>query len=83
MTRVAGESRICMFPLIISFYTVVRYLLLSPCVFFFCCLILGRDYVMGFGRSLTIDLSLSRLVFLAWCLNLRDKGGDVAFGVGR
>ena len=23
---------------------------------------------MGFGRSLTIDLSLSRLVFLAWCL---------------
>ena len=41
---------------IISFYTVVRYLLLSPC--FFCCLILGRDYVMGVGRSLTIDLSL-------------------------
>ena len=29
---------------------------------------------MGFGRSLTIDLSLSRLVFLAWCLHLRDKG---------
>ena len=34
MTRLAGESRICMFPFIISFYTVVRYLLLSPCVFF-------------------------------------------------
>ena len=30
---------------------------------------------MGFGRSLTIDLSLSRLVFVAWCLNLRDNGG--------
>ena len=41
---------------IISFYTVVRYLLLSHV--FFCCLILGRDYVMGVGRSLTIDLSL-------------------------
>ena len=38
---------------------------------------------MGFGRSLTIDLSLSRLVFLAWCLHLKDKGGDVALGVGR
>ena len=37
---------------IISFYTVVRYVL------FFCCWILGRDYVMGAGRSLTIDLSL-------------------------
>ena len=38
---------------------------------------------MGFGRSLTIDLSLSRLVFFAWGLNLRDNGGEVAFGVGR
>ena len=38
---------------------------------------------MGFGRSLTIDLSLSRLVFLAWCLRVIDKSGDVAFGVGR
>ena len=38
---------------------------------------------MGFGGSVTIDLSLSRLVLLAWCLHLRDKGGDVAFGVGR
>ena len=52
-------------------------------MFFSCCLILGRDYVMGFGKSLRVDLSLSRLVFLAWCLHLRDKGGDVAFGVGR
>ena len=38
---------------------------------------------MRFGRSLTIDLSLSRLVFLVWCLHLRDKGGDVVFEVGR
>ena len=38
---------------------------------------------MGFGKSLTIDLSLSRLVLLARCLHLKDKGGDVAFGVGR
>ena len=38
---------------------------------------------MGFGRSLTIDLSLSRLVFLGRCLHLRDEGGHVAFGVGR
>ena len=40
---------------------------------FFCCLILGRDYVMGFGRFLTIDLSLSRLVFLACCLHLLEE----------
>ena len=44
-------------------------------------MILGRDYVMGFRRSLTIDLSLSRLVFLAWCLHLRDRGGDVGCNV--
>ena len=81
MTRLSGDKP-DFFPFIISFYTVVRYLLLSPCVFF-CRLILGRDYVMRFGRSLTIDLSLSPIVFLAWCLHLRDKGGDVAFGVGR
>ena len=36
---------------------------------------------MGFGKSLTIDLSLSRLVFLAWCLHLRDRGGDVGCNV--
>ena len=33
--------------------------------------------MMRFGRSLTIDLSLSRFMFLAWCLYLRDRGGDV------
>ena len=57
MTCLAGDLP-DLSPFIISFYTVVRYLLLSPCVVFFCCLILGRDYVMGVGRSLTIDLSL-------------------------
>ena len=36
---------------------------------------------MGFGRSVTIDLSLSRLVFLAWYLHLRDRGSDVGCNV--
>ena len=81
MTRLAGGSWIC-FPSESHF---ILLFVICSClhVFFFCCLILGRDYVMGFRRSLTIDLSLSRLVFLAWCLHLRDIGGDVAFGVGR
>ena len=57
---------------IISFYTVVRYLLLSDV--FFCCLILGRDYVMGVGRSLTIDLSLFPKQRSIEVLNLCKEG---------
>ena len=80
MTRLAGGSRICFSS---ESHFILLFVICSCLHVFSCCLILGRDYVMGFGRSLRIDLSLSRLVFFAWCLHLRDKGGDVAFGVGR
>ena len=52
---------------IISFHTVVRYLLLSHV--FFCCLILGRDY-----GSLTIDLSLFPKQRSIEVLNLCEEG---------
>ena len=74
MTHLAAESRFC-FP---SYFHFIQLFVICSClhVLFFCCLILGRDYVMGFGRSLTIDLSLSRLVFLAWCLCVWPSGWE-------